>query len=177
MKYYLYHWVPDNLQGTTIYPLNTLKETHPEIYKEASSKYEGREELMDFKIPFLNCLWNDVIHMSAVPPLTIKEALFEAGRTKPLELEYFEIDPETLDPKNTIVYLYDHKNLSEYFGEKSFVAFDPNDLEKYSHLPDETKEYYKEMFSQHKKPLLYHRVPHILYKGSIDISNVKRITP
>ena len=37
-----------------------------------------------------------------------------------------------------------------------------------------TKEYYKEMFMQEKNPLLFHGVPHILFRGSLDISGVKK---
>lgn len=83
---YLYHWVPKDLQGDTLFPLNTLKEKYPDLYKKEASKYVGREQIMQDVLPILNCLWNDVLHFSAVHPSLVKEALFESGRTKPFEL-------------------------------------------------------------------------------------------
>ncbi len=65
---YLYHSVPKNLQGNILYPLNTLKEKHPEIYEQQVSKYVGREHMTQQRIPILDCLWNDVLHFSAVNP-------------------------------------------------------------------------------------------------------------
>ena len=75
---YLYHRVPKNLQGQYLMPLTQLKKNHPEIYQEHLKKYEGRESLLKFKIPKLNCLWNDVIHLTAVQPKKLDEAFREA---------------------------------------------------------------------------------------------------
>ncbi|MBK8551651.1 MAG: hypothetical protein IPL53_11555 [Ignavibacteria bacterium] len=65
---YLYHRVPKNLRGNVLYPLNTLKEIHPDLYEQQASKYAGREHITCQIIPILNCLWNDVLHFSAVNP-------------------------------------------------------------------------------------------------------------
>ena len=175
--HYLYHWVPHNMKGDTIYPLHMLKEIDFETYTKAISKYEGREKLMEYIIPTLNCRWNDVIHLSAVHPSDVKKALTEAGREKPFALEYFEIDPHQLDPKNTIVYLYKNNHVLEKNVEDNYMEFNPDDIEKYSVIPNDTKEYYAEMLKEGKNPLLYHRIPHILYKGSIDVSKAKKIHP
>lgn len=175
MKTYLYHRVPDNMQGNILFPLNTLKEIHPDIYEKQAGKYDGREQVMNQQIPILDCLWNDVLHFSAVHPSLIREALIAAGRTNPIRMEVFEIDPHMLDPENTIVYLYQHTNPEDKFKPENLAKYNPEYLEKYSILPEETKEYYKEMVSQDKHPLLFHRVPHILYKGNLDISTLKKI--
>ena len=42
---YLFHMVPQNMQGNTLYPLNDLREVNPKIYKEHKKKYKGREHL------------------------------------------------------------------------------------------------------------------------------------
>ncbi|MBI2087070.1 MAG: hypothetical protein HYT69_02770 [Candidatus Zambryskibacteria bacterium] len=65
---YLYHQIPKNMFGTLLYPLNVLKETHPEIYAEHAKKYVGREQLLTATVPPLNCLWNDVLHFTAIAP-------------------------------------------------------------------------------------------------------------
>jgi hypothetical protein len=173
---YIYHWVPKDMQGEVLYPLNTLKNIHPEVYEKEANKYVGREQLMQQRIPILDCLWNDVLHFSAVHPSEMKKALLEAGRTKLFDIEYFEIDPHLLDPENTVVYLYRHNNVTDKFKGENFAKYNPDEMVQYSVLPQETKDYYIEMISQDKKPLLYHRVPHILFKGSLDVSKIKKIS-
>ena len=174
---YLYHWVPNDMQGDTLFPLNVLKETHPDLYEREASKYAGRENIMLHQIPFLDCLWNDVLHFSAIHPSVVKDALLEAGDRAPFDVEFFEVDPHLLNPENTIVYLYKHRDMSGKLEEDNFTKYNPDDIAIYSDMPDETKQYYKEMLSEGKNPLLFHRVPHILYKGSLDTSNIRRITP
>ncbi len=173
---YLYHWVPKNMQGEVLYPLNKLKEIYPDVYKEHVLKYEGREKVMDQRIPSLNCLWNDVLHFSAVHPSLIKQALVQAGRTEPFDIEYFEIDPHLLDPNNTIVYLYKHQNILNKFDDDNFTIYDPDNIAQYSEVPQLTKDYYTEMIREGKKPLHYHMVPHILYKGPLNVNGAKHIT-
>ena len=155
------------MQGTILYPLSMLRTTGPQIYNEAISKYNDRTWVLEQKISPLNCLWNDAIHLIAVHPSEIKGALLKAG--KDMLFEFYEIDPHLLNPTLTTVYLYNRPK-----GEpKEFIPFDPDALEQYSKFPDQTKEYYSKMISAGKDPLLFHLVPHILYKGSIDISTVK----
>lgn len=163
------------MQGEVLFPLNTLKNTHPDLYEKEASKYVGREQIMQHKLPVLNCLWNDVLHFSAVHPSEVRQALIEAGRTKSFDIEFFEVDPHLLTTENTIVYLYKHSNMADKLKEDNFAKYNPDDMAQYSALPQETKDYYKEMLSQGKNPLLFHRVPHILFKGSLDTSKIRRI--
>jgi len=163
----LYHRVPDNMVGDTLYPLNELKEVHPKIYKNIEGKYEGkkRQRVKKRTIPYLDCQWNDVLHFTAVHPRKIKEAL-NTSRT----LECYVIDSEQLTPNNTVVYL---NNQSEEPTKENYTTYDPDKIDQYAELPKATKRYYKEMQSKVKRPLLFVNVPHILYKGSVDISDAK----
>ncbi len=170
--FYLYHEVPKDLEGDTLYPLNVLKEKYPEIYDKKVAKYEGRQEVLNWNIPPLNCLWNDALHLTAVHPRAVKEALEEAGYMGKYEVTCYEIDPTLLDPKNTIVYLYINERAKDGPDPKDFVEFHPNDMEKYSDIPEYTKNYYKRLFIGGEKPRVYPWVPHILYKGSIDVRNL-----
>lgn len=167
---YLYHAVPRFLTGTALYPLNELKNIYPEVYAKEFSKYTGREEVTQQKIPGLDCLWNDVLHFTVVHPSAIKSALLEAGDPAPFNRAYYEIDPAALDPKNAIVFLYRYR---DWDREDNWAAYDPNDLETYSTIPHATKEYYKAKFQKNERPLLFHGVTHILYKGSLDVSSTR----
>ena len=168
--------IREKLEGEFLYPLNQLKEVFPSAYDYSVKKYEGREYLLDAKIPTLNCLWNDVLHLTAVHPSDIEKALVETGFKDVLSQKFFKIDPKLLDVENTTVYLYRYKGPNRHSNLDNYELFDKNDLQEYSIIPKSTKEYYKEMFLENKNPLLYHRIPHILYKGVLEINNLEIIT-
>ncbi len=171
--HYLYHRKPKDLQGTTLYPLNALKDVFPDAYAFQAKKYAGREFIMQQRIPFLDCLWNDVLHFSAVHPQKILEALREAGDSLDgISHKFFEIDPELLEPEKTIVFLYDGLDRINKMKKENFASYDPTEVSKYDILPDETRRYYADMISQNKRPLSFHGVPHILYKGNLDIKKL-----
>lgn len=63
---YVYHFKRKNMVGSKLIPLNKLKNIYPDIYKEHVKKYVGREKLLTKNIPLLDCLWNDVLHLSPI---------------------------------------------------------------------------------------------------------------
>lgn len=176
MKTYLYHWVPKDLEGDTLYPLNALKEHLPELYKKKSAKYEGREQVMDWFVPVLNCKWNDVIHLTAVHPQVVKDAMVEAGYKGNYQVTCYEIDPYSLDPKNTVVYLYIKEPKNGECYPEEFVPFDPDTVEQYAAIPQVTKDYYRTCLSEGRMPLAFPWVPHIFYKGPISVKGLRTVT-
>jgi hypothetical protein len=174
--YYLYHKVPKELEGNILYPLNQLKTILPHTFEKELEKYKGREALLQVEIPFLNCFWNDVLHLTAVPPIEVKSALIKAGQTPDFEMNYFQIDPKMLTAEKAIVYLYTQKSFQDISEEKNFKPYAPTEVYKYSQMPQKTTEYYKQLIDQRKRPLLYHLIPHILYQGSINTENLRIVT-
>lgn len=164
------------MQGNTLYPLNMLKNKHPDVYQEQMIKYIGREQVTRQKIPAFNCLWNDVLHFSAVDPREIKQALVEAGRSLDFTMRYYQIDPNLLESTKTIVYLYHHVDSKNQKPGKDFVPYNPKRVAQYSSIPEETKQYYKETVDSGDQPLLYHKIPHILYKGTLNTTNLPIIS-
>lgn len=173
--HYLYHRVPENMSGHILYPLNVLKEKDIDLYTAHASKYKGREVIMEDRLPFLNCLWNDVLHMSAVHPRDIKRALIEAGKKGDFVLECFEIDPHLLDSRSTIVFLAQNDTRTDKLLESNFAPYNPNDIAQYATLSQVTKDYYRSKYEQGENPLLFHKIPHILYKGELDTRLFKRV--
>ncbi|MEK7460312.1 MAG: hypothetical protein AAB628_02040 [Patescibacteria group bacterium] len=169
-KVYLYHMVPEDMQGTTLHPLNSMKGTHPELYLSKAAKYTGRERVMENFIPTLECAWNDVLHFSAVNPEEIKKSLIEAGMS-PRQLKFYQIDPSLLDPEKTTIYLYQEKMSEDKMNKENFSEYNSEKLAEHSILPQVTKDYYKEKFGKSERPLMFVGVPHILHKGSVDISD------
>ena len=89
---FVYHAKQPDFFGPRLFPLTTLKEKQPEIYSRVVKKYEGREWLMKLVIPPLNCLWNDVLHMSLMHPALIYRILSEMGfEHHRYQREWFEI--------------------------------------------------------------------------------------
>lgn len=169
---YLYHRVPLEMQGDTLYPLNMLKDKYPEAYEKAIQKYVGREHIINQVIPGVNWLWNDVLHFTAVHPAKVKRAMQEVGFSDLRSSKFYQIDATLLDPEISIVYLYKHQDTKDKLNEANFVSYDPCIIDEYSEIPDETKAYYKEMLVAGKRPLLYHRIPHVLYCGTINIKDM-----
>ena len=50
-----------------------MKDQHPAVYEEHVKKYKGRERLLRREIPLLNCLWNDVLHISPIHPQLVMD--------------------------------------------------------------------------------------------------------
>ncbi len=88
-------------------------------------------------------------------------------------MKCYEIDPELLDPKNTIVYLYKKDYVSNRMNADNFTVYDPTEIKNYITLPQLTIDYYKEIYDKGERPLVFHGVPHILYKGSLNIKDLK----
>lgn len=159
---YLYHKVPEGMLGNILYPLNQLKHIDPALYEKQKSKYIGREQVMLQNIPILNCLWNDVLHFTAIHPSEITKALKDGRKVK-----YYQINALEFDSNKAVVYLYSKPGVPD---AEEFIPFDPDQVSKFSKISQQTLNYYNEMLLMNKKPLLYHLSPHILFKGSIDIS-------
>ncbi len=167
---YLYHWVPELMQGNTLYPLHQLKDIYPEAYARAMEKYLDRQELLKVKIPILNVLWNDVIHLTAVHPATAKTAQKTAGIPCQKRTRTFEIDPSALDPRCAVIV---EVGVDDFEITPSMVRpFCTEDLENLTEIPDETKAYYRQATEEGKRPMVFAGVPHILYCGTIDITDL-----
>ena len=167
---YIYHRVPHNMAGKVLYPLNQLRDKYPEAYAEHAAKYDQREWLPKRRVPYLDCLWNDVLFFSPVHPEQAKQAIESLGHEfRPSQ--FFRIPAERLPADKTVVFLYLKK-----FGKRdtdesnleNWERYDPEKIGSYSELPPETVEYFEERFALNKRPLLWVYVPHILYRGTLD---------
>ena len=156
-----YHRVPDAMVGTTLYPLETLLSVHEEVGQRQMAKYEGRERLARTYIPCLSCKWTEVVQMVAVPLTVIHERLrlSQAGGRR-----YFRISSDSLDRDRLAVY---YRNDPETEAE----VFDPFDESLPIDRPSPGfQEWFREAAAEGRPPRLYVGLPHILYRGEIDVS-------
>lgn len=177
-KFYLYHRVPYNLEGSILYPLNELKTKMPDIYKEHIQKYEGRREIMNLILPPFGCKWNDVLHLSTIHPDKFIEPYDNFfGFTQ--KTSVFEIDPITLDQEQLMIF----KNINPDLVGVDKLLPDPNQWERFSEkalaeyqeIPEWTLRYYKAMKNREGLKLMHAGCAHVFYWGAIDISGIKII--
>lgn len=167
MGRFLFHCVTAPSVDGWLYPLNVLKEKHPKLYEQHVKKYEGREYVLEKRIPVFDCLWNDVLFLSAVSPLEIVQALKEVGGHPP-PLRYYLIPDRAIAFDRCLIYLYEHE---DHDDRNQYIPYQPELITLYAGLPQRTLEYYRETIAKSERPLLYRYVPHFLYRGSIWVGN------
>lgn len=176
---YVYHRVPPNLRGSVLYPLNHLEDIFPDLYVELRKNYATREDIASLRIPPLgNCLWNDVLHFSPVHPSRLKAALAEADHELPAAWRrFFQVDARLLDKDETTIYQllqafysgeFNIGAASEQIGREC-LPFEPDLLQKFSEIPSATRAYYSST-APGSPVMLYLHVPHVLYRGRLDLS-------
>lgn len=175
-KEYVYHRVVDDMRGDILYPLNQLKTLFPDVYNIHVRKYTGREALLETVIPILNCLWNDVLHFTAVHPEDLLNNLKIAGfvAEELVWKKWFKVPIDLFNFENVVVCMY-RRDISFIPDARSFSGFNSKNMEEYRMIPLETIEYYKQQKSLGQKPLFFHRIPHVLYKGIVNTKNLEII--
>jgi len=173
MQTWLYHKVPLQMMGDIIYPLNTLKDINPMLYRIGCEKYYGREAVMERRVPSLDCLWNDTVFLIATDPRAFDQAIHDAGLMSPRDFgyTYFKIDLATLDPTRLATFIQREND------ELVFEPFDPTRMEEYANIPAIQYAYYQEKRKMARPYYLVHSLTtHVLYKGNIDIRKAEIIT-
>lgn len=156
--------------GSVLYPLNRLKSVSGELYQQLAERYSNRRDLMEQRIPKLNCYWNDVIHCIPIHPHLLYEAMIHAGM-RPQEREYLQIDVSLLVNVECAVFAF---NTSPPIPvpDHEVALVEPDSFEELTDIPVETKEWYKYLaVHSGRLHLTYRYVPHFFVKGTIDLSN------
>jgi hypothetical protein len=171
--YYLYHAAPESMYGNELLPLNQMPNSMAEIKKLHLKKYKGREEILERRIPFLDCLWNDVIQFLPFHPSKVFQLQKDLGLISEIyPFKFYEIDLESFDPSKTVVFF------KTAVGEENTEVkwLDDVNFSAIQDVPKATIEYYKTLVCTGELPFNYQFVPHVLYKGILDVSGAKIIT-
>ncbi len=70
--HYVYHGVPEQMIGHTLIPLTQMHAVNPELREKYLKKYKGREEVLQQRIPLLDCLWNEVVQLLPLHPRKVR---------------------------------------------------------------------------------------------------------
>lgn len=175
---WLYHRVPDRMIGEVLYPLNQLASVDAAVAYAESRKYETRERLMAVRLPILNCLWNDVLHLSPIHPAKIKHALIESGYQQdlPSVRNFFVIDPSMLIPGKAVQFRNSTDTAGKYdFRASEFSVFDHTHYQELEDVPEQQRSYFIRIKEEGGRPLLWARTPHVFYRGEINIKRAEVI--
>ncbi len=159
--------------GTKLVPLNQMHGSMPELRKKYLEKYKGREEILEFKIPLLDCLWNDVVQLLPLHPQKVFSLQKELGIIAELPpYRYYKIPIERLDPARAVVFFKSAP------GEESTSVkwLGDVDLGSLQSVPSATKDYYESLIGTDELPFNYQFIPHVVHKGVIDVSDIEIIT-
>lgn len=161
--------------GEVLYPLNQLASIDSVVASEESKKYEGRKHLMAVRLPILNCLWNDVIHLSPIHPSKIKKVLIETGyQDVPPVRTFFMIKPEALMPSKAIHFRNSKDTATKFdFPESEFATFESSRYQELADVPREQRSYFVRVKAEGGRPLLWARTPHVFYQGGINIKHAE----
>jgi hypothetical protein len=172
----VYHYQRNTLHGDYLRPLNDLKQHAPEVYAAQVKKYTGREVLLEQRVPYLDCLWNDVLFFSPVHPRHIRDAYIAVGKTWP-GLKWFEVDTVALNftPENTVFF---HSDMSREKGDfsidkEAFEPFKPDLLANMREMPPHTLDYYKEAAAAGEPIFTWMGITHVMHRGRIAFDDMR----
>ncbi len=169
MNICVYHRVPQQpIYGSQLLPLSTLREKAPEIYDVQRRKYESRQELELVTIPYLDCLWGDVIFMTSIHPRVLVDTFAAYGFN--LSGDYFQVPVRSLD-LSALCLLQPQMKLPT---PQDFSPFRVSDLER--EVSCQMRRYLKENQESNEDPFLFAYSQHVLYRGNITISSLEIIS-
>ncbi len=92
----------------------------------------------------------------------------------------FEIDADSngINQTNAIIYkyLFKKEELQSHgfrFSPSDFETFSPENLSRYSSVPQATIDHFKSAKENSETPLMFLWVPHVLYRGKINVEKLK----
>ncbi len=167
----LFHTVPNQMLGTVLCALNELARVDRSAWARERAKYAGREHVLELRVPPLECLWNDVLHLSPVHPADIVAEL-RAVDLEPLRNRFFEIDAASLDTARTVVFINRRASTSDEIDASQWMPFEPDALPALAGFNEASRRYYRECAETGTRPLLWGYLPHVFYRGALDIRDL-----
>ncbi|MES2965058.1 MAG: hypothetical protein V4760_14325 [Bdellovibrionota bacterium] len=178
----LYHFKPIGMVGDVLIPLNELKATLPEVYSEQVKKYEGREKLLEKKIPILDCLWNDVLHFSPVNPQKIidiwreRDWLRENTRSR-LPIAVYRVPIELLKHEPIVCFQSFSTEPGKYDpSQDKFWRFEASGYEEHDSVPAKQIEVWESDFKADRRFFWYSHTMHVLARQRIDTRECELIS-
>jgi hypothetical protein len=158
------------MRGETLYPLNLLPAEHPESYEHERRKYDGRETLLELRIPVLDVLWNEALHLSPIHPSHLAEAWRAAGLWSPAwERAFFEIPVERIDAQRAVWFASGALPLDDV------TRFDPTAYRELDEPPSTYRNYLRRYREEGRRPRPFAHLPHVLVAAPIEVAGLRAV--
>jgi hypothetical protein len=160
----IYHGVPTRLRGTTLYPLNRLRDLYPDIYEGEIAKYQDHPDrilLPQTRLPVLDCFWNDVVHTAPIHPHRLYREWTARGADVDPDRAFFRI------PIDRVA-----KHEVGWMIGRDVQRLDVATYAELTIVPEETRRWYDRLAARGRHGADFVGVPHVLIKGEIDIAGL-----
>lgn len=171
----LYHRAARDVRGDTLYPLNELRERHPEVYAREAAKYVGREALRRERVAPLDCEWGDVLFFSPVPPGPLLEAVRAGGRAAP-PIRFWTVSAAQLDPARACIHFARPWPDGVYTPPtaQDYAPWTPEVLAQVCAPPPATLTRLGQL-APDAPLILWLDVPHVLYRGTLALDTLREV--
>lgn len=164
----LYHLLTADMRESVLLPLAMLKTTYPELHAIAWQKHLGRPWLPHASVSPLDCRWCDVVCLS---PLVIYRELAGLGRRWGQPPRWFPIDASALRDLPATSFIPPPRLASDTARRLAFQPFAIEGATEPQTLPPATRLHFRAALKLRRRPLLFHRVPHVLVRGAVDVTH------
>jgi hypothetical protein len=181
---FVYHLVAEDFRGEELLPINTLRDTYPDLYEIERAKYQGREGVLTYRVPFMNVPWGDTVNLAALDPVHLVQTRKELGlpSSRLLQRRIVRIPVERLIGRNAVVYNSATHWINSSPGEDVALSppeseFEPFEIGTYSEQTETPVlhiEYLERQRDRDEYALGFVFVRHVLVEGSIDITGLDR---
>lgn len=169
---FLYHARPPDMRDATLFPLNRLRDAHPDLYRRARRKYDGREALRELRIPLLDVLWGDAVHLAPVHPFRLAAAWRVTGLSSPAwERSFFRIPVERI-VRPAVWFESGALAADGSLPAEAVSRFDPTRYRELDGPPAPYLDYLRERQAGGRPPRPFAYVPHVLVAGPVDVARV-----
>lgn len=178
----VYHLCAEDFRGTHLLPLNGLRDTHPELYRRERPKWDGRESVLDWRVPHLGVPWGDTVNFAALDPAQLVEARRRLGVpfSRLLERRVVRIPAERIAELSAVVYdsrthWLNSRPSQDVPPSPPEVEFTPFSLDTYDELtevPQLHLDYLTEQRDAGQPALGFVFIRHVIVAGPVDISGL-----
>ncbi len=182
----LYHLCAPDFRGSTLYPLNGLKQVYPDLYERERKKFAGRESVLDYIVPELGVPWADTVNLSALDPrlLVAERSRLGVAFSRLLQRKLVCIPVERIAMLPAVNYFSHTHWINSSPGEEGVPLTPPE--EEFSQFHADQYRETREVPALHSEYLLRQKargmlalgfvfVPHVLVGSAIDLSGLEMI--
>lgn len=182
---FVYHLCSREMRGTTLLPLNGLRDRYPDVYARERKKWDGRESVLDWVVPGLGVPWADTVNLSGLDPRLLMAARVRLGVpfSRLLERPLARIPIERIAALPAVVYNSATHWINSSPGEDvpltppdtEFAQFDPENYSEPREVPQLHVDYLLRQKSRGQLALGFVFVRHVLVAGPVDLSGIDLI--